>query len=56
MIQVLKSAGYKSGKAIPPFGDLGQILKSETVQVSLQQTKNLYIMQKKKVFYLIGML
>ena len=46
MIQVLKSAGYKSEKVIPAFGDLGQILKSETVQVFLQQTKNLCIMQK----------
>ena len=48
----IKTAGYKSGKVFSICGDLGKILKSETVQVFLQQMKNLCIMQKRISFLL----
>ena len=49
MIEVLKSTGYNSGNVVCTFGDLSQILKSETAQLFLEQMKNFCVMQNRLV-------
>ena len=49
IIQV-KSFGYKGRKLVSICGNLGQIVKSKTARVFLQQRENLWIMQNKVSF------
>ena len=49
MIEVLKSTRYNSENVVCTFGDLSQILKSETAQLFLEKMKNFCVMQNRLV-------